>query len=512
MVHTLADEFLFAHALIHEAVYDSLLKSGRRELHRRAAAWFAQRDAMLKASHLDRAGDPAAATAYLEAAQGQRQEYRFEAGCKLVERGLELATERKDRFALSRLLGDIRYDLGDMRGALAAFESALAVAGGDADRCRAWIGCAQVKRVIDDFDGAFADLARAEDVTAALGLAAEEAQLRFLRGNLYFPRGDIEGCLREHGRSLELARQARDANLEAAALGGLGDAEYVRGRMMSAHARLRSCVDLCRRHDFGRLAVANHAQVAHTMLYLSPQEDALKEALAAAAAAAKVGHLRAELNARLAAMFALASLGRFEACRDAGNAAEALIERLGARRFEQDRLAHLGRVALAQGRRAEAVALLQRALEVARATALTFHGPSILGALALAAADAAASRRALAEAEAIIAAGCVGHNQLRFYPAAMQVALELGDYGEVERYAAALEDFTRSEPLPWSDFFVARGRALAAVGEGRHDGALTAELERLRDEGERLGLATSLPSIQSALAGDAQGRRSFAAL
>jgi hypothetical protein len=39
----------------------------------------------------------------------------------------------------------------------------------------------------------------------------------------------------------------------------------------------------------------------------------------------------------------------------------------------------------------------------------------------------------LAEAEAIIAAGCVGHNQLQFYPLAMQLALELGDYDEVER-------------------------------------------------------------------------------
>jgi hypothetical protein len=53
----------------------------------------------------------------------------------------------------------------------------------------------------------------------------------------------------------------------------------------------------------------------------------------------------------------------------------------------------------------------------------------------------------LAEAEAIIAAGCVSHNQLRFYPDAMDVSLEL-DLDEVERYAAALEDFTRPEPLP----------------------------------------------------------------
>ena len=54
------DDFLFAHALIRDAVYDTLLKSRRRELHRRAADWFAERDPVLHAEHLDRAEDPGA--------------------------------------------------------------------------------------------------------------------------------------------------------------------------------------------------------------------------------------------------------------------------------------------------------------------------------------------------------------------------------------------------------------------------------------------------------------------
>ena len=140
-------------------------------------------------------------------------------------------------------------------------------------------------------------------------------------------------------------------------------------------------------------------------------------------------------------------LARFETCRDMASEVESLIQRLGARRFYQRTLLHLGHAALAEGRRAEAVELLQRALAAARATTLTFHGPWIPRALALAAGDPHASRQALAEAEAIIAGGCVGHNQLRFYPAAMQLALELGDHDEAERYAAALEEFTRAEPL-----------------------------------------------------------------
>ncbi len=65
----------------------------------------------------------------------------------------------------------------------------------------------------------------------------------------------------------------------------------------------------------------------------------------------------------------------------------------------------------------------------------------------------------------------------------------------------ALEDYTRSEPLPWSEFFIARGRVLAAYGRGRRDAALTAEIRRLREDGERLGLRTALPALEAVLAG-----------
>ena len=81
----------------------------------------------------------------------------------------------------------------------------------------------------------------------------------------------------------------------------------------------------------------------------------------------------------------------------------------------------------------------------------------------------------------------------------MQVALDLGDLHEVERFAQALEDFTAAEPLPWSDFFVARGRALAAHARGEGGTALVAELERLLDEGRRLQLEIALPGLGMAL-------------
>jgi class 3 adenylate cyclase/tetratricopeptide (TPR) repeat protein len=494
------EAFLFAHALIRDAVYDTLLKSRRRELHRRAADWFADRDPVLHAEHLGRAEDADAPRAYLAAARSQAAEHRYELARGLVEHGLALAVEGADRFALACFQGDILHDLGDMAAAGHAYGAALAAAESGAERCRAWIGLAAVKRVTDDLDGAFADLERAEADAVAQGLTTERARVHYLRGNLFFPRGDIEGCLREHGKCLELAQAEGSAELEAAALGGLGDAEYVRGRMISAHDRLHRCVELSRQHGFGRTEVANLAQIAHARLYFRPQQDALEHALSAAAAAAKVGHDRAELNARLAACFALFALARLEACREQVARAQALVDRLEARRFEQPCRLYLGRIAFAQGRRSEAVLLLEQALDISQRTGSGFHGPQILGAFAHALERPEEQRRMLAEGEALIRAGCVGHNQLRFYPDAMQVALDLADYDEVERYAAALEEYTRPEPLPWSKFFIDHGQALAAFGRGRRDAAVVAEIQRLRDEGARLGLTTALPAIEAALA------------
>ena len=61
---------------------------------------------------------------------------------------------------------------------------------------------------------------------------------------------------------------------------------------------------------------------------------------------------------------------------------------------------------------------------------------------------------------------------------------------------AELEHYTRSEALPFADFYIARGRALAACGRGQSD---MAELERIHDEGERLGIRVALRGTETAI-------------
>ena len=500
LVRRTGDGFLFSHALIRDAVYDTLLKARRRELHRRAAIWFAERDPTLYAEHLDRAEDPAAAPAYLAAAREQAREYRYEQALALADRGLALALDgAAERFALTCLRGELLEHLGNMPAGLTAYQAALGAAQDDIERCRALLGIAAVKRVIDDLDGAFADLEQAEALATRLDLTVELARLHFLRGNLYFPRGEIERCLAEHQRSLELARMAGSAELEAQALGGLGDAEYVRGRMLTAGRHFRACVELCRRQGFGRIEVASLSMVAFTAFCAGEYERALHESTGAIEAANRVGHQRAEMIAQHVRFMCQAERGNRAEAGTSAERAVALARQLGARRFEAEGLGFLAVVEGAYGRRAAAAALVREALAISRETGMAFIGPALLGWLALHTDDADERRAALEEGEALLAAGSISHNYIFFYHAGIEAALGAEDCAAAERYAAALEDYTRAEPLPFSDFVIARGRALAAWGRGQRDATAVERLRGLRAHAECAGLRSALGALEAAL-------------
>ncbi|MCZ6533302.1 MAG: adenylate/guanylate cyclase domain-containing protein, partial [SAR324 cluster bacterium] len=177
-----------------------------------------------------------------------------------------------------------------------------------------------------------------------------------------------------------------------------------------------------------------------------------------------------------------------------------LADSLGASRFKPFFIIFLARVRLAQkGHDPATVRLVEEALEISRQTGAGFLTPWVLSTLALVNDDPALSRRALKQGEEILISGCVGHNYYSFYRDAIEVALNNGDWEEAERYASALEAYTRPEPAPWSDFFIARGRALAAYGRGSQDDALLEELKGLREEADRVGLKLALPALEEAL-------------
>ncbi|HWT37004.1 MAG TPA: hypothetical protein VN289_12010 [Paraburkholderia sp.] len=360
-----------------------------------------------------------------------------------------------------------------------------------------------MKRVIDDLDGAWADLDCAASVATANGLLREQARIHFLRGNLCFPRGEIDGCVCEHERSLTLAREAHDHEQEAAALGGLGDGEYMRGRMISAHRAFSRCIELCRRHGFGRIEIANLPMRAITAWFAGETTTALDTALASVAAAEKVGHLRALAVAHHAAWHCLHDLAQWDRAWEHVGPALQCAQELKSRRFEGEALALRAELHRVARRRREALDDIDAALAISRETGMAYLGAAYLAILARATNDGGACERALDEGEALLAAGAVSHNHYLFRRDAIDACIERGMWDAAAAHAAALEAYASREPSPFSAFVVARARALIACGRGCRGAELLAELRRLKGEGGKLGFLHAIEAIDTALTGHA---------
>jgi len=489
------DALLFAHALIRDGVYDSLLKRRRRELHGKAAIWYASAgDLSLRAEHLDRAGAAEAAAAYLSAAKAQAQAYRYEEALRLLRRGLDLTADDNERFELASREGEMLRELGSTLASLQAFERALTLAKNDVQKCRAWIGLVSGMRVADRIDEALDLLDLSEAVARAEDLPSELTQIHYYRGSLFFPRGDFDGCIREHGAALEHAERAGLPERQALALSGLGDGYYAKGRMRTARDYFRRCLSLCDQHGLVRVEAANRFMIATVRIYMNEFRGALDDALASAELAKRVGHQRAEIVSRLTAGWILIDLGELDAARDEAERGLALAHDLGAKRFEPFLAESLGRILLAEGDQAAAAAVLEQALVQTRDLgAMTFIGPWLLGTFARAVGDPRRRSEALREGTALLAGRCVGHNYCNFYRAAIEASLESGDDTGADAYSTALEAYMAAEPVPWSTFFVRRGGALARWLRGDRDLALVGEIERLRAEADAIGLKIALP-------------------
>jgi class 3 adenylate cyclase/tetratricopeptide (TPR) repeat protein len=460
LVRQIGEDFLFGHALIRDAIYASMLNRTRIDLHRRLADWYENRDSKLHAQHLAQAGAPEAPGAFLKAAEAELGSYRYEAALSLIAQGLDCAAEREDVLRLKLLEGEALHDTGRMRQAKLAFSDASAMAATANDRCSALLGLARVKRVIDEVDEALADLDVADTIARQFGLDAERSRIHFLRGNLLFPKGDPDGCYEEHRQGLLLARNVDRKDLEAASLGGIGDAEYARGRMASARKNLEECVRIAEQQGLRRIAVANQAQVAHTMIYTGAQTHAYAAAVKAAESAVTLGHSRAEINARAAILMTLLSVARYDDCLAEAERMKACVDRLGAKRFEQVIYLFGGLAKYGVGRTEDAIAFLREGVEFAHETGFGFHGPCLASALAVCEQSRDRKTELMNVAEEAIAAGCVGHNQFRVYADGIDVAYAMNDTSMLDRFVNAMACYPKDEVVLWGKVHALRGRVL----------------------------------------------------
>jgi tetratricopeptide (TPR) repeat protein len=500
LVFPQGSEFRFAHALIWEGVYGALLKRRRQEMHRRAAQWYATRDAALHAEHLERALDKSAPAAYLAAARQQADQYRHDAALGLLRRGLALDPEPTQRHALHLLDAEVQRELGHGRLSAKAARLAFKAASDDLEKARGLIGVAEALRVLDRLDGALARLDRAERLLGKADHPLERSRIHHLRGNLYFPMGKVAECLREHEAALMQAKFAASIEGEVRALGGIADALYMQGRFRSSYEHFERCVAQAEAHGFGRIAVANRPMLCATASLIGRLEDNRRHGARAIADAARVGNKRAELVARTALGIGELDAHAFDSLREQIAACYRLLETTVAPRFLQEVQAIEALcLLLSEGRSERALDLIRQALKGARQTSMTYLGPWILGLLAYATADDGERTAACQEAEALIAEGVPFHNIGLYFSIILELHIERRAWDQVEHYARLLEDQLGPEPAPRSVHEIAVGKALVALNRGGSAG-IRDEFVRLKAEQEKTGKMFCRAAIEAALA------------
>ena len=500
LVRAEGTDFRFCHALIRDGAYASLLHSRRRLLHARAAEWFASRDPVLAAEHFDRAEDSRAPGAYLTAGAALAAQSRYGSALPLVDRGLELPAERPVRFALLMSRAALLVALGRAGDAVDASRAALAVADDGAERARALIEMAAAMRINDHIEDGLAALAEAEPLAREAGLALECSRLHHLRGNLLFPLGRADECVDEHRRALACADEAGSLEARATALGGLGDAYYLEGRMASAHEQFERCVDLARDHGFGHLEVAVLQMVGWTRLHLLDLRGAMTAAAAAAELAVQASQPRAELLARLMMGWVDGMMrGHAQPAREQLDAALALARALGAKRFESQIWGCRAVLALNVGDRIAASDAVSTALDLS-SQGMGHIGPWLRGIEARLALDVAARTRALALGQAGLA-GCVSHNQIFLRDMAIETALEARDWDDADSWADQLERYTAAEPLATSALLISRARLLARFGRGERSPGLHADLAALTARARAAEMNVACEALDAALGG-----------
>jgi class 3 adenylate cyclase/tetratricopeptide (TPR) repeat protein len=469
--------YAFKHALVQDAAYNSLLKSRRKHFHARIADHLSKsRDAIASAPevlahHCMEAGEFERAAAYWsKAAERAGTHYANQEAIAHCRNGL-LALSH-----LPRSRDRTRMELA-LRIKLAAG-----------------------LRIIDHHSEALAELSTAEMVAAETEDQLELSRIHNMRGNIYYPLGKIESCYAEHEAAWRLAKAAGSTEDEGRALGGLGDAHFLAGRIQQAHQCFEDCVALARAHGLRLTEIAYLPMRAVTHMYCLRFDKSLDDCNAVIDLATELGRARGELISRSTSSWILLDQGEFSQAEQHARKGFEAIEAIGARRFIPLFNDVIARIRLHNGNAAGAIELLNDSWAISRQTGVPFAGPVVLGAIAVATTDPERRREALRQGEAILREGAPSHNHFRFYRDAIEVSLRERQWDAADRYAAALEGCIGSNGSPWSDFFVARGRALAAAGRGDCDETIPAKLQQLRTYAHEHRMLTAVAALDDASA------------
>ncbi|MBZ0331372.1 AAA family ATPase [Halomonas sp. ANAO-440] len=495
--------YRFVHDLILQGIYEGIPKIQRDRLHLRLAELYGEAEPGLRARHLHRARSLEAPSAFLQAVAAEMARYRHEEALALLKQCRSIDYAPKDDYRLMLLQGQVAMATGQVQAAREHFEAARAFAREECHRITADLWLARVLNMLDALEAEEAIL----DVLLPQAEALEDplplAEALYLKGNLYFPRGNFATSRAYHTRALEQARRGGDVRTEIQALSGLGDAHYAEGQMRSTLELFDHCVTLCRTHGHADLEASNLFMLGTARIYANETDQALADCFDAAELGKRVGNRRAEVVARLTAGWILISQGDPQAADEQVEQALAVARGLGSGRFEAFLLESRARVELITGRLEEARASIGRAWQLVEQNGLkAFIGPWVLGTRALLEEDPEVRLATLKQGEALLDAGCVGHNGYRFLIAAAEVSLLDQRPDAARHYARRLTQLMAAEPCAWGEHHRALIEAHADwLESGQNSGEKSSEesaLEALRacwHRGEAAGLLMTLPCL-----------------
>ncbi|MEW8470961.1 MAG: BTAD domain-containing putative transcriptional regulator [Candidatus Thiodiazotropha sp.] len=488
--------YLFVHALLRDAIYASLLPSRRRALHLRAAAWYQHRDPALHARHLDLGGNADAAEAYLRAAQQAVAMADFEQALSMAARGAEIAPRGELGAQLNCLQGELLIQGGAIPSAIQAFAAAADQTSDDRTRCRAMIGEATGLTVQDDLDQALSVLEKAAPMAEQIQDGALLTELHYRRGDILFALARTDDCLQAHREAETLARQSDNPLLEIRALAGMADAYYAKGRIVTAQDHFERCLALAKQVHRLPQEIGNLSMYGVTLLYTGSIPQALETLHEAAGLAAEYSNMRAEMTAYMNLSLVYLYTDDIDAAERYGQKGLALARQLRASRFYGDNLAQIGEALALKGDVEAAVSYLQRAYRAALDSVPTHIAPYVLGALARVTNDEKQRRDAIREGQRYLDQGSLSHNYLHFYQNMIELYLQTEDAEKALFYADALAEYTREEPLSWSDFYIGRGRLLAQQMRGEADPELTRKAKQLLDEAAGAGIHAGTSALR----------------
>ena len=490
------DSYSFNHALIVEGIYQSISVEDQRTLHYRCAQWY-NNDVVMQCQHLIKAKHPDLVDKIIPAIRFLIKGYSFECAQEFVEIALKLPNNETIQLTLYELRADVHARTGNIVEALSSYENMYRRAVTTKEKTNALIGKANCLNTLEYFDKAMQALEEAEAIASASDLLHQLSSVNYLKGNFLFPKGNSIDCIKAQEKALYFARKASAPELEARSLGGLGDAAYASGRMVTAYEYFMQCLTLCEEHNLQAVAAANMFMMGTVRIYLNENEQALADTERSISTAQLVGHKRAEIVSRLTASWILADALRMVEAESHIDQAMRIATDIGAQRFIPFLRECRSRCLWFSGNKSQARDSIEEALaEVEELNAEAFIGAWVLGTCALLSKTAKDAEEYLARADVILENGCVGHNYYRFYTQAIDTTLRYGLYESTKQYIEKFRRFLKDEPCPWSDLYLKRGELLL-----NHycSGVQKSEIVELIDTAKSLQLFSAIPDLERAL-------------